>query len=261
MQMKRIVMLLSVGFLSAANTWAYADIFAPEDDAVVYQGAPGPMHGSFPTLLAAGFTGSGHDSGSVIRFDLTSLNGQQIESAKLHLYAVSPSLTGFPGSSPTPSATVTVQAFGLATQAGVNIWQEETVSWTPLAPAPAHTPIPGNLGLAGSVVVDGIDEWFQIDITSLAQSWLDDFTTNNGLRLSSPGPRVPETGQPATGVFASREFPLGENDESYNVFLEVTLAEAVPEPSTLALAGIGVASTIAFAWRKRRQIRKRSSRL
>jgi hypothetical protein len=238
--------LLYLTVLCGTAVSANAITLAPVDDAVVYQGAPGPMQAAFPTLLASGFTGTGHDSGSVIRFDTSSLSGAQIQSATLNLYALATSSTGFPGSNPTPgTAVVTVQAY----QLGAGVWSEATVAWV-LGP-PGSTPIPANIGLAGSTSVDHINDWYQIDLTSLVQTWASNPGSNNGLRLSSPGPREPAAGPAAAAVFASSEYPLIGGD-SFNVFLDVETVDT-PEPSTLALAGCALVGAVACGWRYKRR--------
>jgi hypothetical protein len=112
--------------------------FAPVDDTYVYQTNGSTNYGSAASLQ----TDNSPIKHILLKFNVTGLNGQQVTSAKLRLFAVDPSSKG-----------------GDFYQVTDNTWSEKTVTWN-TAPA-AETTLLASLGSVS------VSNWYEVDLTSL----------------------------------------------------------------------------------------------
>ncbi|MCE9554242.1 MAG: DNRLRE domain-containing protein [Planctomycetes bacterium] len=238
-------------FVVAVLGWCVSNASAanvsltPTEDAMIYLGFPTtPMKNAFggilSNLVAAGFTGTGHDSSGVLRYNTaaTGLTSSQVVGATLNLFTLSTEATGF-GANPTATETIPLDVF----KVGPGFWGENTVSWNG---TPANLPL-SSVANTGSNPINAVGAWFTIDVTTLVKDWLDTPAGNNGLRLSHLGPRVENDSEVGVAaVFASG----GANAAFINIeFAEV----AVPEPSTFALAAIAAVALGGMVYRQHRR--------
>ena len=112
--------------------------FAPVDDTYVYQTNGSTNYGSAASLQ----TDNSPIKHILLKFNVTGLNGQQVTSAKLRLFAVDPSSKG-----------------GDFYQVTDNTWSEKTVTWN-TAPA-AETTLLASLGSVS------VGNWYEVGLTSL----------------------------------------------------------------------------------------------
>lgn len=222
MKYRMFVILFS---LAAGVVWgpaADAAPLAPTDDSFGYQFLSGmnlnsPPFGSF---LPSGRTTTGHDTKSVLKFDLSSvtLTAEEVTSATLDLYVVPTEATGF-GVSPSPTSPITVNLFALAPGA----WDEGTVTWNS---------IPAAAGQFDSHTISGTSQTVSFDVTALVQQWLSGDLANGGLLLEADQP-VGSSPNWVYAVFSSSE---GQVSPELNI---------VPEPGGMALALVALP---ALAW-------------
>lgn len=226
------MMLLAVSALTSTaqavtlqpDEAASKDTFAYQSIDINWSGAP------FGIYLPAGATPSGHDTRSMIEFDLSGvgLTGAQVQSATLDLWVDATDGTGF-GASPTAGTPVLIDLYALS-----GPWVESTVTWSTIPAAGA---------LYSSLSIGGINQLVSFDVTALVQDWLDGVLTNNGLLLQGNAP----VGSPS--VVANFSSASG------------TLAPAltitpVPEPSTVILA---LCSLPLIGWQYRRSRARRTA--
>lgn len=174
-----------------------------------------------------------HGTRTLIGFDLSALNlnPSMVGSAWLNLYAL-PALRAF--ESPTAMNPVTTD-LRRVTQA----WGETTATWDK-APSVESMPF-------ATVVQSGVNQWVSFNITGLVRDWLQNPSMNFGVELSQRD--VVELAVPGQRdrYFAS----LYASSASADMMLRPTLTvTAVPEPSTWALFGGGLA---ALGWMARRR--------
>lgn len=234
---RRVFVILTLLAASlCATTVARAASLTPTDDSFGYQFLPtfnmnAPPFGNF---LPAGKTTTGHDTRSVLKFDLSTLGltSAQVTSATLDLYVVSTESTTF-GVSPSPGSPITVNLSAL----GAGAWTEGTVT---------NNTIPAVGAQYDSLVISGINQLVSFDVTQLVKDWLDNTVPNNGLILEG---NVPVGSSPnwVYAVFSSKEFANGV-DPVLNV---------VPEPTSVMLALVAVP---ALAWLARKRVRSKRSR-
>lgn len=185
--------------------------------------------GGFGTILSVGATTTGHDTKSVLAFDLSSvaLTGAQVQSASLNLFAVDTTAAGF-GTSPSPGSPVTVDLAPLNAS-----FDEATVAW-------------GTIPAAGAVetsqLIDGINQTFSFDVTNLVKQWLDGGLTNNGVVLTGNSP-VGSSPNWVVAVFSSASGQVAP----------ALVITPVPEPATLLLA---LLAAPALAWVSLRRLRR-----
>ncbi len=193
-------------------------------DTFAYENLPTFPTGNFNSFpfnayLPAGPTGSGHDTESILEFDLSSvtLSAAEVTSATLELYVVATEETNF-GVSPSGANPVTVNLFSLT-----GTWDESMVAWST---------VPATGSQYASAVVNAINTPVTFDVTTLVKDWLDGSLTNNGLLLR--GDAI--VGTSPDFVFATFSASAGA------VAPKLTI---VPEPSSIVLAlSAGVAVVV-----------------
>ncbi len=185
----------------------------------------------FGALLPAGGTTTGHDSKSVIEFDLSSvsLTGSQVQSASLDLFVVDATTSGF-GVNPTPGSPLTVNLSPLT-----GSWDEATVDWST---------IPTQGAVETSQVISGHNLPVSFDVTNLVKLWLDGGLTNNGMILEADSP-VGSSPNWVTAAFSSA---------SGTGAAPALVITPVPEPSAVLLALLGGAGAM---WMLRGRCRRR----
>ncbi len=228
MNCRLILFLFAAGV--ALSPTAHAVSLAPTDDSFGYQFLPtfNFNSGAFASFLSTGQTGSGHDTKSVLKFDLSAvgLTSAQVTSATLEVFVGDAEQTGF-GTNPSPDNPITVNLSAL----GLGVWNEGTATWATI-PAPA--------GQFDSLVISSVNQTVSFDMTALVKQWLDGTLSNNGLLLEGDQPVRDSSGTVVIGAFSSK-------DGQFAPVLSI-----VPEPSAamMALCALG-----ALIWVSRRRDR------
>lgn len=210
------LMLTAAGlfFCNAAQAITINPSEATSKDTFGYQFLPTTNLNSppFGSLLPAGLTTTGHDTKSILEFDLTGVGvtSAQVASATLNLFVIDTATTGF-GVSPSPGSPITVNLSALTSS-----WDETTVAWST---------IPASGAEYDSLVIDGINQTVSFDVTQLVKDWLDNTVTNNGLVLEGDAP----VGSSPNWVYAVFSSSAGNN-------VPALVITPVPEPSTVILA-------------------------
>lgn len=205
---------------ASKDTFAYSFIDQPLETA---------FGGAYKGILGTANTPSGHNVISLIQFDLTSLSsagvvGDDVTSAKLKLRATQGNFS----SSPSVDYPVTVDL-----SANGASWDEDTVKWSTLPPAGG--------GVISSTVVNNDTDWFEFDVFSLVEGWLNG-GDNFGLRLTQG-----QFQNLTTGANLGTTFFSSSGGAADRPILEIT---TVPEPSGLFL--LASAGLLAMRFRKRR---------
>lgn len=218
--------VLVVAAVSAAVDVRAGIILQPEEadsqDVFVYEFLPtfnfetsGPQ---LQAILATSENTIGHTTRTLIGFDLSSVpfDAEDVTEATLNLYAIDGEAI-FQGAfrNPNPGAAADVQAW-VASEA----WVEDEVTWATQ---------PGAGALAGSTVVDDVEQWVRIDVTQAVRDWLSGAEPNYGfvVRMAEEV-RDPDTGAVVGVVYDS-------SSAMHKPFLEI-----VPEPATVGLVLGGV---------------------
>jgi uncharacterized protein (TIGR03382 family) len=236
--MKRCGVFTTLMCIALSGLWAdsaaYAITLQPSEstgqDGFGYQFLPTTnVHfPSFSNWLPVGATTTGHDTQSVLKFDLSSvgLTGAQVASASIQLFAISTESTNF-GVSPSAGQPITVDMY-----AATSSWDESTVTWATL-------PTLGSL--VDSEVVNAINQTYTFDVTDLVKQWLDSPVSNNGVRMLAP-----------TAVGASPSWVYAVFNSSNGSPAPALVINPVPEPSTSMLAAVA-APALAWVGMRRRQ--------
>ena len=123
---------------------------------------------------------------ALLRFDLAPVPAYAaINSARLELYA---------SSRGGPTAPFTLQAYQV-----LRPWNVAQATWL-RATAAAPWALPGCEGVgadrqgasAGATSVGDVGQWYALDLTALAQAWLDDPASNHGILLKGASPQAVE---------------------------------------------------------------------
>ncbi|MBD3278303.1 MAG: DNRLRE domain-containing protein [Candidatus Aegiribacteria sp.] len=146
----------------------------PTQDAEIQEWNPDENYGSEDHFNAGFVTAF---IGWLMEFDLTEYEGADVNSAILAMYCVN-----------NTGEMRELIAFRLNSS-----WSESTVTY-------GNRPYT-NTDLSVTFTPEGIDQWIQVDITEIVQSWLDGSFTNNGLSF---GPT--ETLPPGEVKFWSKEY-------------------------------------------------------
>jgi hypothetical protein len=237
-----LLCVVGVGASSAAGwTITVRPNEAASKDAFAYQFLPtfNFDSGPFGSLLSAGATGIGHDTRSLVQFDLSSVNltPAQVAAPSFHatfqIYVDSTAEVGF-GADPSPASPIQVDltAVGGATPA----WSESAVTWN------SQPTVTG--GVASTATINGINQWVSFDVTSLVQQWLNGSLANNGFMLTEDA-IVGTDPNFVVGVFDSSAGP------------NAPLLSIVPEPASVLLA---LAAVPWLAWRWRRRVVREARR-
>lgn len=223
-----ILSLLAAGLCLARP--AAAATLAPTDDSFGYQFLPAFNMNSppFGAFLPAGLTDSGHNTRSVLKFDVASLGltSADVTSATLDLYVVSTESTTF-GISPSAANPITVNLSAL----GAGAWDETTVT---------DATIPAVGSQYDALTIDAINQVVSFDVTALVKDWLDGAISNNGLILEGDAV-VGSSPNFVYAVFASKD----------NGTVPSPVLSVVPEPATAWLA---LCALPALAWLGRRRV-------
>jgi hypothetical protein len=159
-KMNRFYLVATALFLTYALTGIAQTTIEPTDDMTVNEGASG----MFPTddqLWIANWSPMQNYHQTYFKFDLTEYAGQTLEYATLKIYQ----FFHAPDGSPTPSKVFAI----------TEDWDES--SW------PANTSVSmGNQEYAAPEFTSELG-WYEIDVTDLANEWLDGTTPNYGLAL------------------------------------------------------------------------------
>jgi hypothetical protein len=197
------------------------------------------LESTYPNIIAAANTGaSSHYMSGFLQFNLAPLTlesivSDDILSATMRLYVLPGSESGFGAGGPTAAYPTTVDVRLLGSS-----WNEATLTWNNQpggAYNPTTTPPSGSVVATSPSILDtGV--WVDFDLTDVLQGWLDDPTSNYGLRLTQTS-SVRDAGNAAVfPTFASSEHAT----ESFRPQL---LVQTVPEPGTallLTLGGVGL---------------------
>ncbi len=231
------LMCIALSGLMASDA-AYAITLQPNEstgqDGFGYQFLPN-MNVHFPSFsswLPAGATTTGHDTQSVLKFDLTSvgLTGAQVASASIQLFAISTEATNF-GVSPSAGQPITVDMY-----AATSNWDESTVTFNTL-------PTLGSL--VDSESINGINQTFTFDVTNLVKQWLDSPVSNNGVLLKAPT---------AVGTSPNWVYAVFNSSSASASPAPALVINPVPEPSTWLLAAVA-APALAWVGMRRHQRR------
>lgn len=205
------------------------------------------LESTYPNFIAAANTGaSNHYMSGFLQFDLAplmleSLVSDDILSATMRLYVLPGSESGFGAGGPSATYPTTVDVRLLESS-----WNEATITWNnqpggaynPTVTQPTGTAV---VATSPSILDSGV--WVDFNMTDVVQGWLDDPTSNYGLRLTQTS-SVRDAGNAAVfPTFASSE----HSTESYRPQL---LVQTVPEPGTALLLGLGAVGFLSVRRRK-----------
>jgi hypothetical protein len=192
MKKSMLQMAVLVGFLVVISAGNAAVLYPAQD---TYTSVSGGCFGTLDYVLIGNFPSHGHDEQGLLSFDLSSYAGQPITSATLFFKR----FTGC-GEDACDIDIYDVTVAWDETYSGVHIAHGATV-W-------------------GNVVVS-TNGWFQVDITSLVQGWLNNDIPNYGL-VMAPKPNSGDT------KFSSRE--AAENKRPYLVIEGGATPSPTPTP-------------------------------
>lgn len=189
---------------------------ASSNDSFIYSFVGSAPFGSATYLGVsdATFSGQEHDVRSQVSFDLTGVSLDAGEQARIGFWVRSNVGTPFGSFTTNPSATAPVPVNVYPIDAA---WNENTATWD-------SPPVVSGSSVA-TMTVDGINQYFEFDATSLVSNWLANPSTNFGVQLRMDSP-VQDAGIDVAVVFDSAGGSVG------GPYLEIT---AVPEPATLGL--------------------------
>ena len=198
---------------------------------ICLRGAPIAPSALYQVTPAGKTNGGGHDTESLVKFDLTSLGAMtaaQVTSATLSLHVSDVTPTGF-GLNPTGASPIDINLYP-----ALAAWNRATLQWS-------NKPAVGSL--ISSVNVNSNNYWITYNVTSQVQGWLTNPASNFGLLLSANA----IVGGPGNYTIAA--FSSGFGNQSGNApYLTV-----VPEPSSIMLA-LGLVPVAAFSfWQRRRK--------
>ena len=168
--MKKLYFTLAVLFLGFTVTKAQTTTVYPTDDMTTQTGSPGMMPPD-EELWIANWDAMQNYHQTLIKFDLSQYSGQTITNAGLKIYQHFHA----PDGSPTPS-----KIFAITEDWDENTWPFSTnvTHGTTEYATPEFT---ATLG------------WYEIDITSLVNQWLNETITNYGLVIiANPGTKFAE---------------------------------------------------------------------
>jgi hypothetical protein len=181
--------------------------------------------------LLSVYTLPGNEQRTLIQFDLSSIPaGQQIESAILTLHNALANNGGNP------------LGLNMDVHAVTSSWNENEVTWNSASTGNAWTNAGGDFNpfvyaTATNQLGFGPVTW---DVTDLVQDWYDSSIDNDGLLIRS---------------FIGNQMTFNSKTvlpESVRPLLQVSYS--VPEASTFLLAGIGMITSIGYAYRRRRVV-------
>jgi len=207
---------------------------ATSKDSFGYQGLPNanlnnPPFGGF---LPVGATTTGHDTKSILEFDLTGvgITSAQVAAATLNLFVGDTTATGF-GVNPSGGSPITVNLSALT-----GSWVETTVAWNTIPAVGAQH---------DSLAINAINQTVSFNVTQLVKDWLDNPLANNGLIL-----------QAASAVGSSPNWVYATFNSSAGANVPALVITPVPEPSTVVLAMWALPGLAWAAMRRKSRRRK-----
>lgn len=201
--------LLGIATANAAVT------LTPTQDSDVYEMFGNPTGSNWDLGVSSSPSGP-HSQKSLIQFNLTGINGNDIQSATLRLYVNSP----VEGNGVFVAGDVSIYSQAAA-------WNAVTLNWSGFSQG----------ALLGTLNVSNNLTWVEFDATAIAKAWANGTTANNGFLLQTANGSVSQS-----AAFASMETGFAPQ-------LVITTGAAVPEPSAMVLAIAGVAG---LTFRRRR---------
>jgi hypothetical protein len=240
--------------LAASPSWADVIAIAPNRDVTIFQNPVNNSSG-LDNSLFVGATGMASPRRALMGFDIAGNlpAGAVVQSVSLKLVlglsagSSSPTIDLFrvtsnwnEGTAQTPSIppdSVSGQGSGVAATTGDATWNARmfnTANWT-TAGGDFATPSSASLQIVGTTVGTSYIWNSTALLVSDVQSWLDSPATNFGWILVNQSETTSQTAK----VFYSR------NTATATLRPELTIAYAVPEPSTIWLAVLGVAWILA----------------
>ncbi len=225
--MRSMFTLAAAVLAVTANVFAAPIVISPDEaaskDTFTYSAIPSGLPFGNATYLGASLESSGvHTVHSLVQFDLTGASLGAGEVAKFSVYARSKAATPFSSvaSDPSASSPVVVDVYKVT-----SAWDEATTTFSSEPTVDSS--------VIGSFTVNALNQYYDVDVTSLVQSWLATPASNFGLELRQRAV-VPVAGAPdAAAVFQS-------SGAANRPTLAITV---IPEPTTLA--GIGFVSMLA----------------
>lgn len=240
----RLVVAGVMSLISAITGSVFADPIklSPTEDSWVYQWLPNvnmPSFGYSNELPAGTTSAPGHDLISLLKFDVESTGLTEVSSATLRLYSVDPAPVRSDAAPADPDHPVTINVFALESSPA---WMSNNLTF-------------GNKpNTIGSVITSAsltqINDWLELDVTSLVNSWLAGDISNNGLQLMQQAVVPNVNGKESIALFYSSRFA----SEELRPQLVIT---PVPEPAGFVL-GIAMLVTVAFIVRRRSAVQHAS---
>ncbi len=224
--MKKVYMLLIV-FLLAVSSQATATMIKLQPgsagkDAYISSDSPTVNYGDINSMVVDQRTTIAKYS--LIEFDLSGIPvGATVNSATFGLYLHYNLYTG----------TKPIDAYQVTSS-----WVENTVDWN-------SQPTVGAI-VASTSVTTGKDKWVTWDLRSLTQSWLSG-TPNYGVELRAPSANV------IRDFWSSDATTTNMGFEMLHPYLEINYEQPIPEPTTMALLGIGLAGLGGRYFRRKRK--------
>lgn len=179
-------------------------LLSPSADTSTYQDSGGSNYGLSSTLQIGGY--SSYYMRSYLKFNLSTLAGKTITSAKLRLYKHYINTYG---------ASVTFSARRITAD-----WEETGLTYNN---APAYSDRYGSIYTFGA-----INEWSEIDLTTMVQEWVANTYSNYGVCLSYEA-----TGYRYNSTWRSKEY----SDPAYRPYLEIIVSNANPTLEGSSLFG------------------------
>ena len=170
-------------------------LLPPSADTSTYQDSGGTNYGTSTTLQIGGY--SSYYMRSYLKFNLSSLAGKTITSAKLKLYKHYVNTYG---------ESVTFSARRITAD-----WDEMGLTYNN---APAYSAAYGSIYTFGP-----INAWSEIDLKTMLQEWIDGTYPNYGVCLSYEA-----TGYRYNSTWRSKEY----SDPAYRPYLEIVVANSNP---------------------------------
>ena len=180
--------------------------------------------GAYGGLLATGLTTSGHNLESLVKFDLSGVTLAKGETATLNLYVGDTVQAQF-GVNPSVAFPVTTNVAPAS-----DVWAYDAVTWNTR---------PGTTTPSTSFLVDGINKWVSVDVTSIVNGWVTGGVANNGFSLRQDA--IVQNNGSVVAVYNSSRAGGTTPVLSTAPYLQIV---AVPEPASMGGLVIGGAAAL-----------------